>query len=62
MQFVELAYFWYLHYYWYAALLLSITTITSTAGVAVLYKQQRQLYGSVVDCHVVPIVQAGFVR
>ena len=62
MQFAELAYFLYWHYYWYAALLLTITIITSIAGVTVLYKLQRQLYGSVVECHLVPIVQAGFVR
>lgn len=62
MQFAELAFFLYLHYYWYAALLFSITIITSIAGVAVLNKLQRQLYGSVVECHVVPVVQAGFVR
>ena len=62
MQYAELAYFLYLRYYWYAVLLLSITIITSVAGVAVLYKLQRQLYSSVVECRVVPIVQAGFVR
>ena len=62
MQFVELAYFLYVRYYWYVTLLLTTTLITSLAGVSVLYKLRRQLYNSVVECHVVPIVQAGLVR
>ena len=62
MQFVELAYFLYERYYWYAILLLSITLSTTLGGVTVLYLKRQQLYKSVVKSRAVPIVQAGFVR
>ena len=62
MQFVELAYQLYEQHWWYAGLLLSITVLSSIFGVAPLYAQRLQLYKSVASRHIVPIVQAGYVR
>lgn len=62
MQYVEAIFHIYEQYYWYAGLLLFISFAAGTGAAVMIHQRQLQLYKSVVQHHLVPIVQAGHVR
>lgn len=62
MQFLELAFELYERWYTYAAALLSISVGASFLAVRVLYQKRMELYRTIQQQHVVPIVTGGRVR
>ena len=62
MQCVELAFTMYEQYYYYAAALLGVTVVSCFTAVRLAYVKRMQLYASISQRQVVPIVQRGYVR
>lgn len=62
LQYVELAYTLYEGYSVYAAALLATTLISGVISTRVSYLKRLQLYTSVAQQRVVPLVQRGRVR
>ena len=62
LQYVELAFTIYEGYVLYAAILLFITLMSGFAATKMQYMKRMSLYTSVQQCHLVPIVSAGYVR
>lgn len=62
LQFLELGFEVYKKGYTYAAVLMFISVVASFLGVQVLYRKRMELYGTIQQQHVVPIVTAGRVR
>ena len=52
----------YEQYYYYAAALLGVTVVSCFTAVQVAYMKRMQLYASISQRRVVPIVQRGYVR
>ena len=62
MQYVELAFTMYEGYYYYAAVLLSITLVSGFVSTSSAHRKRLQLYSTVAHHRMLPVVQGGRVR
>ena len=62
MQYAELAFTMYEGYYYYAAILLNISLIAGFLSTVGAYQRRMQMYTSVAQRRLLPLVQKGYVR
>lgn len=62
VQYAGLAFNCYEQYYYYAAVLLTLTIESGFYSTWALYKKRLQLYDAIAKRHFVPLIQSGHVR
>lgn len=62
MQYAELAFTMYEGYSYYAGILLAITLISGFMSTIIAYRSRLQLYNSIAQCRLLPLVHKGYVR
>ena len=62
MQYLELAFEIYSGYYYYAAVLYFISVVSCFLGVRSLYVKRLELFKTIQQQHIMPVVSKGLVR
>lgn len=62
MQYAELAFTMYKGYYYYAAILLSISLIAGFSSTVSAFQRRMQMYTSIAQRRLLPLLQKGYIR